>query len=77
MPILFTQKCNIINKCEENDFPPGLPMARGTPTFVSFINGEGLKWNEFKPNDFVTKLLSLSQLDQSQDVKMKVNHEKT
>eukprot|EP00746_Dinoflagellata_sp_MGD_P165741 gnl/MRDRNA2_/MRDRNA2_95192_c0_seq1.p1 gnl/MRDRNA2_/MRDRNA2_95192_c0~~gnl/MRDRNA2_/MRDRNA2_95192_c0_seq1.p1 ORF type:complete len:433 (+),score=96.39 gnl/MRDRNA2_/MRDRNA2_95192_c0_seq1:35-1333(+) len=43
---------------ERNDFPPGCPVARGTPTFVLFRgkNVEPWKWDEFKPKDVVDRL---------------------
>ncbi len=40
---------------EKNDFPEGLPMCRGTPTFVVYRDGKPTKWDEFKPADFVKK----------------------
>lgn len=42
----------------ENDFPESCPVARGTPTFVLYRGPKvpGLKWEEFKPQDLVTKL---------------------
>eukprot|EP00392_Amoebophrya_sp_AT5.2_P006376 g6388.t1 len=43
---------------EANDFPKGLPMARGTPQFLLYREGKGDKWEEFKPNDFMSKLIS-------------------
>mmetsp|Transcript_116728 Transcript_116728/g.330200 ORF Transcript_116728/g.330200 Transcript_116728/m.330200 type:complete len:318 (+) Transcript_116728:42-995(+) len=45
---------------EKNDFPPGCPVARGTPTFVLFRGGgvAPVKWDEFKPNDIVEKIRS-------------------
>ena len=70
---------------DENDFPVGCPVARGTPTFVfydrqpiekkvslragmdkaapkekSLLSAElmeGVKWEQFRPSDFVNKLL--------------------
>eukprot|EP00920_Eleutheroschizon_duboscqi_P026811 GHVT01065780.1.p1 GENE.GHVT01065780.1~~GHVT01065780.1.p1 ORF type:complete len:704 (+),score=89.63 GHVT01065780.1:197-2308(+) len=43
---------------EANDFPPSCPVARGTPTFVLYKGhiGQGEKWNEFRPKDFLNKL---------------------
>eukprot|EP00916_Digyalum_oweni_P022265 GHVL01036918.1.p1 GENE.GHVL01036918.1~~GHVL01036918.1.p1 ORF type:complete len:660 (+),score=179.51 GHVL01036918.1:99-2078(+) len=41
-----------------NDFPPGAPVARGTPTFA-FFNGkpEGEVWNEFKAADLIDRII--------------------
>merc|ERR1712083_393260 len=53
VPLTF-KRLNI----ENNDFPDGCPVARGTPTFVLF-NGPGKigdKWEEFKPKDLVEKI---------------------
>ena len=41
---------------EDNDFPKGLPVVRGTPTFVFFKNGDGERWKAFKPRDLINKL---------------------
>ena len=44
---------------EANDFPPGIPVARGTPTFVQLDpkrEPAGNKWQEFRPVDFVKKV---------------------
>lgn len=42
---------------EENDFPEGLPVVRGTPTFVLFSPREGgRRLEEFKPRDLVKRL---------------------
>ena len=43
---------------EENDFPEGLPVVRGTPTFVLF-RGPGVapvRFEEFKPRDLVKRI---------------------
>jgi thiol-disulfide isomerase/thioredoxin len=43
---------------EENDFPQGVPVVRGTPTFVMFF-GEGrdpVRFEEFKPRDLVKRI---------------------
>ena len=41
---------------EENDFPEGLPVVRGTPTFMLFRNGVPDRLEEFKPRDLVNRL---------------------
>lgn len=41
---------------EENDFPEGLGVVRGTPTFVLFKNGHPIRWTEFKPRDLTQKI---------------------
>ncbi|CAD7931902.1 unnamed protein product [Amoebophrya sp. A120] len=58
---------------EQNDFPPGLPMARGTPQFLLYKEGKGVKWDEFKPQDFVTKLIYEFQIEDVEQVeKLKI-----
>ncbi|PHJ22216.1 thioredoxin-like protein [Cystoisospora suis] len=41
---------------EKNDFPPGCPVTRATPTFVLYRSENGEKWTEFKPKDFIERL---------------------
>jgi len=57
MPFSF-RRLNV----EKNDFPEGLPIARGTPTFVLYESGVGKKWEEYKPADVATKLLSFPDM---------------
>jgi hypothetical protein len=43
---------------DENDFPPHLPVVRGTPTFIKF-QGPGIppeRFEEFKPRDLVNRI---------------------
>ncbi|UKK01441.1 hypothetical protein MACK_002255 [Theileria orientalis] len=51
---------------ELNDFPKGCPVTRATPTFI-FFNGQrnGVKWEEFKPQDFVRKLSEVGNLSEN------------
>ena len=39
---------------EENDFPKGMQVVRGTPTFIEYPGGR--RWEEFKPRDFVKRI---------------------
>ncbi|GIX65597.1 thioredoxin-like protein [Babesia caballi] len=49
---------------ERNDFPKGCPVTRATPTFVMYSGRpEGVKWAEFKPQDFVRRLVEVAKLD--------------
>ncbi|GFE53908.1 thioredoxin [Babesia ovis] len=49
---------------EANDFPKGCPVTRATPTFVLYDgHPQGTKWSEFKPRDFVKKLVEVAKLD--------------
>jgi len=43
---------------EENDFPENCPIVRGTPTFILFRGPEKnpIRFEEFKPRDFVKRL---------------------
>lgn len=59
---------------EKNDFPDGLPVARGTPTFVAFRGGSaGEKVPEFRPHEIVERLKQeVSGLAVSDDAKAAV-----
>jgi hypothetical protein len=43
---------------EENDFPDGCPVVRGTPTFILFRgpDREPIRYEEFKPRDLVRRI---------------------
>ena len=43
---------------EENDFPPSMPVVRGTPTFVLYQGRDRpyIRYEEFKPRDLVRRL---------------------
>lgn len=49
---------------ERNDFPKGCCVTRATPTFVVY-DGQpnGTRWSEFKPQEFVNKMVELAKLD--------------
>jgi thiol-disulfide isomerase/thioredoxin len=47
---------------EENDFPEGVPVVRGTPTFVQYPGGT--RFEEFKPRDLVNRLCRDYQFDE-------------
>ncbi|CDR97622.1 hypothetical protein, conserved [Babesia bigemina] len=50
---------------ERNDFPEGCPVTRATPTFIVYDGQpQGNKWSEFRPKDFVAKLVELAKLDE-------------
>lgn len=41
---------------EKNDYAPGMIICRGTPTFLYYHNGKGIKWSEYKPGELIDKL---------------------
>ncbi|KAK1939826.1 hypothetical protein X943_003706 [Babesia divergens] len=49
---------------ERNDFPKGCHVTRATPTFILY-DGEprGTRWSEFKPQEFVTKIVEVAKLN--------------
>ncbi len=48
---------------EENDFPEGVPVVRGTPTFVLYPQRQ--RFEEFKPRDLVNRLCRDFEFDSS------------
>jgi hypothetical protein len=55
---------------EENDFPEGLPVVRGTPTFILYQKGVGKRLEEFKPRDLVKGLCRDYPLSESTKEKL-------
>ncbi|GBE62307.1 thioredoxin [Babesia ovata] len=54
---------------ERNDFPDGCPVTRATPTFVVYDgHAQGSRWSEFRPKDFVAKLVELAKLDEKSQI---------